>query len=182
LIIADVIPEGPAAAAGLQTGDIILSVDGKPLEDPSQLAGSVFRHKAGDELKVELLRGDERLQKTVAVLERPNSPGSLADLASYRKNLVRQLGVLAVTLDEKVNAILPGLRRLTGVVVAAVPAEYAGIDPGLRGGDVIYSINGQTVNKLEELRQVLDSKKTGDAIALLVEREGQLSYLAFELQ
>jgi S1-C subfamily serine protease len=92
------------------------------------------------------------------------------------------LGILAVTVDEKVTAILPDLRRLSGVAVAAVPAEYAGMNPGLVTGDVIYSLNSQSIASLDELRTALKDKKTGDPIAFLVERSGQLIYVTAALE
>jgi S1-C subfamily serine protease len=87
-----------------------------------------------------------------------------------------------VTVDEKVNAILPNLRRLSGVAVAAVPAEYAGLNPGLVAGDVIYSLNNRRIASLDELRDALKDKNTGDPIALLVERYGQLIYVTATLE
>lgn len=182
IIIADVLPDSSAAASGVEQGDIVLAIDGSPLEDGRQLMTAVFQHAPGQTLTLDLLRGKERLQKQVVVMEKPNSPGSLADLVNQQGHVVKQLGILALTLDEKVNAILPGLRRLTGVVVAAIPAEFAGLNPGLQSGDVIYAFNGNTINTLEELRAALAQKKSGDPVALLVERDSQFSYVAFELE
>ena len=90
--------------------------------------------------------------------------------------------MLALTLDEKVTPALPDLRRLSGVVVAAIPAEFAGLNPGLTAGDVIYELNGSRIATLQELRAALDSKKAGAPIALLVERYGQLIYVSFEVE
>jgi len=81
-----------------------------------------------------------------------------------------------------VTPVLPDLRRLSGVVVAAIPAEFAGLNPGLTAGDVIYELNGSRIGTVEELRAALDSKKVGAPIALLVERSGQLIYVSFELE
>ena len=131
---------------------------------------------------MEIQRGKERMSKTVAVLDRKNEPSQLEDLANYDTALVRQLGILAMTVDEKVTAILPDLRRLSGVAVAAVPAEYAGLNPGLVAGDVIYSLNNQRIASLDELRDALKDKKSGDPIALLVERYGQLIYVTAALE
>ncbi len=122
------------------------------------------------------------LARVIAILDRTNEPSQLEDLANYDAALVRQLGILAVTVDEKVTAILPDLRRLSGVAVAAVPAEYAGLNPGLVTGDVIYSLNNQRIASLDELREALKDKKSGDPIALLVERHGQLIYVTAALE
>jgi S1-C subfamily serine protease len=65
--------------------------------------------------------------------------------------------------------------------VAAVPAEYAGLNPGLLPGDVIYLLNNRRIASLDELRDALKDKKSGDPIALLVERFGQLIYVTATL-
>ena len=182
VILSDVSPHGAAEAAELEPGDVVLSIDGKPMTEARDLGLAVFQHAPGDQLTLEIQRGKTRMSKTVAVLERDSEPSQLEDLADYDTALVRRLGILALTLDDKVLPILPGLRRLTGVAVAAVPAEYAGLNPGLVTGDVIYSLNNQHVASVEELREALKGKKTGDPIAFLVERSGQLIYVTATLE
>jgi S1-C subfamily serine protease len=66
--------------------------------------------------------------------------------------------------------------------VAAVPAEFAGLNPGLLAGDVIYELNNQHLTSLDELRAALNDKKSGDPIVLLVERDGQLIYVTAALE
>ena len=182
VILSDVAPESAADAAGLEPGDVVLSIGGKPMREARDLILAVFQRAPGDQLSMEIRRGKERMSKTVAILERKNEPGQLEELANYDAALVRPLGILAVTVDEKVNAIMPDLRRLSGVAVAAVPAEYAGLNPGLVAGDVIYSLNNQSIASLDELRNALRDKKSGDPIALLVERSGQLIYVTATLE
>ncbi|MCX5736877.1 MAG: PDZ domain-containing protein [candidate division NC10 bacterium] len=131
---------------------------------------------------MEIQRGKQRMSKTVAILDRKNEPNQLEDLANESAALVRQLGILAVTVDERVTAILPDLRRLSGVAVVAVPAEYAGVNPGLVTGDVIYALNNQRISSLDGLRDALKDKKSADPIALQVERFGQLIYVTTALE
>jgi serine protease Do len=182
IILSDIVPRGSAEAVGLEPGDIVLAVDGKSIEYSRQLVAAVFQHVSGEEVTLDFQRGPERLKKTVGVLFRPKSTQDLDELASQDGHLVRRLGVLALTLDEKVTPSLPNLRRLSGVVVAAIPAEFAGLNPGLVAGDAIYELNRSRIGTIEELRAALDGKKAGDAIALLFERSGQLMYLSFELE
>jgi len=182
VILSDVLPEGAAEAAGLQQGDIVRAVDGKPVRETLQLSTALFEHCVGDEVVLEIQRGQEQMSKKVVLAERPPTPESLSELANSDANLVRRLGILALTVDAKVTAILPGLRRLTGVAIAAIPAEFAGLNPGLIAGDVIYELNGSRINSLEELRTTLDAKKTHDPIALLIERDSELQYVTLELE
>ncbi|QOY88804.1 trypsin-like peptidase domain-containing protein [Paludibaculum fermentans] len=182
VILSDVAPHGAADAAGLQPGDVLISIDGKPIREVRDLALTVFQRSPGDELKIVFQRGKEEMTKTVAVLERKNEPSLLADQASYEAALVRELGILAVTVDEKVTAILTDLRRLSGVAVAAVPAEYAGLNPGLVAGDVIYEVNTKAIASLDELKAAVKEQKKSDAVVLLVERMGQLIYVTATLE
>jgi len=182
VILSDVAPHSAAEAAGLEPGDVVLFVDGKPMREARDLVLAVFQRAPGDQLKMEIQRAKERMSTTVAIIERKNEPSQLEDLVNYDAALVRQLGILAMTVDEKVTAILPDLRRLSGVAVAAVPAEYAGLNPGLLAGDAIYELNNQRIASLDELRDALKNKKSGDPIALLVERLGQLIYVTAALE
>jgi serine protease Do len=182
IILSDVQPEGAADAAQIEPGDVVLTIDGKPMREARDLALAVFQHQPGDQLVLEIERGKEKMSKTVAVLERNSEPSQLQDLADYDSALVRRLGILALTLDEKVTPILPGLRRLSGVAVAAVPAEYAGLNPGLVTGDVIYSLNNQHIDSVDQLREALKGKKTGDPMTFLVERSGRLIYVTATLE
>jgi len=182
VILSDIAPDGAAEAAGLQPGDIVLAADGKPIEHSRQLMAAVFQHVFGEQITLDIQRGKDHLKQTVAVLARPKSPEDLTELASRDAHLVRRLGILALTLDEKVTPLLPDLRRLSGVAVAGIPAEFEGFNPGLIAGDVIYEMNGARVDTLEQLRAALDTKKVGAPMALLVERSKQLIYVSFELE
>lgn len=182
IILSDVAPHSAAEAAGIQAGDIILGVDGHPVRDSRQLMAALFQRAIGDEVSLQLERGGERVTKTVTVMERPATPDDLSQLANSEGQLIRRLGVLAVNLDDKSTELLGDLRRLSGVVVAGVSAEYVALNPGLLSGDVIYEFNAKRVASVDELRTALAAKHTGDPIALLIERSGQLQYVSFELE
>jgi serine protease Do len=182
VILSDVLPHGAGEAAGLEPNDIVLAIEGRPVMEARQVQAEVLQRAIGDKITLDILRGGETMQKTVAILERPNSPTGLADLVNGQSNLVRELGILAMTLDEKVTPSLPETRRLYGVVVAAIPAEFAAIDPGLKPGDVIYSLNTTKVRSLDELRTALKGLKPGDPVVLLTERDGTLGYVSFTLE
>jgi serine protease Do len=182
VILADVVPHGAAEAAGLQQGDVVLAVEGKPVTQSAQVQVAVMQHAVGDDITLDIQRGGEKMEKKVAVLERPNSPVGLADLVNGQANLVRELGILAMTLDAKVTPELPDTRRLYGVVVAAIPVEFAALNPGLNPGDVIYEMNSSKIRTLGELRDALAGLKPGNPVALLVEHDGTLGYVAFSLE
>jgi serine protease Do len=182
VILADVAPHSSAEASGLEQGDVVLAIDGKSVTQVTQVQTVILDHAVGDKITLDIQRGQEKSQKSIAILERPNSPIGLADLVNAQANLVRELGILAMTLDEKVAPELPDARRLYGVVVAAIPIEFAALNPGLHPGDIIYELNANKVKTLGELRDRLQGMKPGDPVALLTEHEGSLSYVSFKLQ
>jgi serine protease Do len=182
VILSDVVPRGAAEAAGLEQGDVVLAIDGHPVTQIRQAQAAILQIAVGDTIAVDIQRGGQKIQKKVAVLERPKSPVALADLVNSQSNLVRELGILAMTLDENVTPNLPDTRRLYGVVVAAIPAEFAALNPGLLPGDLIYELNANRVHSLDELRTALKRLKPGDPVALLTEHEGALGYVSFTLE
>jgi len=106
----------------------------------------------------------------------------LADLIDPDKNLVRRLGIIGLTLDKRTDGILPDLRVHYGVVVAALAASSSATANSLQVGDVIHEINGSIVAGVDDLRAALQKLKRGDPVALFIERDGGLQYLAFEIE
>jgi serine protease Do len=182
IIITDVTPHGAAEAAGLEPNDIVVSVNGRPVTEAREVEAEIQQHNIGDQISFDILRAGQPMHINVAVLERPKSPVALADIVNQTSDLIRELGILALTLDDKVTPVLPETRRLDGVVVAAIPAEYAVANPGLQPGDIIYELNGTKVKSVEELRAALQKIKPGDPVALLTEHDGTLGYVSFTLE
>jgi serine protease Do len=117
----------------------------------------------------------------VAVTERSDESEQLAALGSREENLIPELGIFAADLTPKLNEELGPFRRAAGVVVAARSAEGPILEDGFRAGDVIYALNREPVASAARLRELLRKLKSGDAVALQIERNGRLRFIAFEL-
>lgn len=178
VILADVIPNRPADTAGLQTGDIVLKVDGKPMENARQLMVNLYAKPIHGVVEVEVLRGSDTLTKRVVILEREDDLGRFAGLVRRESNLVPKLGILGLALDREVSSKFPGLRKSFGILVAALVRENSALEQG----DVVYSANGNDLSNLTELRTLLDGMNAGDSVVLYVERNGRLRYVEFPIE
>lgn len=182
VLVADVTPEGPADLAGVKIGDIILSANGRQLENARQLELSVYRSTANQKVKFDLLRRKEHLAVEVPVVEAPFDPERFADMVSPEKNLIQRLGLLCIPIDQKLAAMLPALRFGYGLVVAAGNATDLTSGTGLQVGDVIYSVNGEPVSTVDAFRKKLDEVKPGDSPVFQIERSGRLMFVTIELE
>ena len=180
VVIEDVIPDGPAAIAGLRPGDIVLSVNDKPVQNIRQFGLSLYSFAVGENVRLQIQRGKQAISYQVPVSEKQDVQERLADLVTKEEAKIPQLGILALTLDDKLMLLLPPLRNRFGVVVAGKETYGAYQGEGPLPGDVIYSVNGTLVDSIDSLRSALDDLKTADAIALQVERLGSLHYVVLE--
>ena len=183
VVVADVAPGSTAAAAGLKPGDMVLSLDGKPMENGRQFQIGLYRHAAGDVVTLEILREGQSSRVPVAMNERKDPFAGLSASIDPRQNLVPRLGILGVDLDARIIELLPVERVRSGVVVASTVAGALDADEGgLTVGDVIVAVNRTPVDGLAELRAAIEQLKTGDPVVLQLERGGELMYLAFTVE
>jgi serine protease Do len=181
VIISDLDPNGPAAAAGVQQNDIILAIDGRRLESARQLTVNVYRDAPGKKVVLLVQRGEQKIDISVETAEQPHDLDSLADLVDPVKNVVSQLGIVGIDINKTILELLPDLRRPQGVVVAARKANTPYSGPPLETGDVIYEVNHDVIANVAQLRQELESMKSGAAVVLLIERDSHLIYVPLEL-
>ena len=182
VLLADVTPEGPADQAGLQVGDIVLSVNGKPMQNARQMEINLYRYAVGEKVNVQVLREGDKHAYTVAVVERHDDPQRFADLVDPVKNTVRRLGILGIDIDQTVAALLPGLRKQYGIVVAARAGDSPYSGDTLQPGDVIHAVNNIVVASVAMLRQTLDLIKDNEPLVLQVERDGRFLYVTLEAE
>jgi serine protease Do len=180
VLIEDVVPQSPAETSGLMPGDVVLKVNGNPVQNIRQLALSLYSYAVGENATLEIRRDQQTRSYEVPVIEKQDLQGSLADLVAKEQNRIPELGIFALTLDEQLAPFLPGLRNRFGVVVAGKESEGAYLGESLMLGDIIYFVNGTRVHGVDSLRSTLDALKTADVIVLQVERLGSLRYVVLE--
>jgi len=182
VILGDVFPGGSADSAGLKEGDVILTLNGKVMENARQLEVNIYRHAIGERISLEVLRGAEKLKVDVAVAARDPDPERFSADVSVEKNRVQRLGVLGITLDAKTARELPPLRKHEGVLVAARVATAFPGEEQLLPGDVIYAVGRVPVKDLESLRSSVGALDAGKPVVVQLERQGKVRYLAVWLE
>jgi serine protease Do len=180
VLLEDVVPGGPADKAGLQVGDVVLSLGGRPLRNVRDLSLELYQYRIGDTVQLQVARGEKVFETTVAVTESQGDPERFADMVNPENNLVSKLGILGLTIDDKVLQVLSDLRLPGGVLVAAQTGapSYFGDQP--KEGDVIHAVNGRPIASVETLRSELERLKSEEPLVLQVERENSLMFLVLE--
>jgi serine protease Do len=182
IVVADVNPGGPGDQAGVKRKDVVVSLNGEAIQIAREFENAIYRRRPGDALKLVIQRSSSQLEITLTMAEKSDPADPLASLVSPENNLVKRLGILCVEIDKKVAEALPDLRRQYGLIVAAKAPGNESQFIDLQENDVIHSINNQVVTDLELFRKTIDDLKPGSAVALQVERNHRLQYVAFDIQ
>jgi serine protease Do len=182
VIIADVKPSGPAAAAGLQVQDIVVAADDRSVETLPQLSSALYLHRLDQVMKLEILRGDQKKTLYIPAIEHRDQMDQLFDTADPEKNLVPRIGILAVDLTPEIRNQFQSLRISSGVIVLGRAADLIMPDTGLQTGDIIHSLNITPILDMATLRATLMALKPGDPVVIQVERSDGLTYLSFEME
>jgi serine protease Do len=181
VVLGDVYPNSPAARAGLRINDVILSVDGKPMENARQFDVTLYARKPGSTVNIEVGRGLKRMTLPVQVIERRDETDRFRDLVTPEENLISRLGILGLDLTPELARMVPGIRDPQGVAVAGVAPDVQGAD-GPVPGDVIYAVNGERVRTLADLRTTIAGIAADSTAVIQVGRQGQLRFLTVTLE
>jgi serine protease Do len=181
VVLGDVYPDSPAAKAGLRINDVILSVDGKPMENGRQFDVTLYQRRPGTPVSLEVGRGLQRMTLRVPVVERREEADRFRDLVTPEQNLISRLGILGLDLTPELARLISGLRDAHGVVVAGVALD-AEETSGPLPGDVIYGVNGTRVRTLSDLRIAINQVAPAGTAVLQVGRQGQLRFLTVTVE
>lgn len=182
VIVSDVAPGGPAEKGGLQSGDVILTLDGKVMENGRQFDVNLYRRSEGETVEIEYLRGDKKDTAKVNVVFREEELERVSELFQPETSLIRTLGIFGVSMSDQVAQMLPVLKKQYGVVVMGKAADAPYWSREFKAGDVIHALNTKLITSVDQLRSELDSLRSGSPVALQVERRGKLFYVSYEVE
>ena len=174
-LVGDVSPNSPAQKAGLQSGDVILSLNNTPILESNQLRMNISMMETGQNVKLKVFRNGQTQELPAMTAALPGA--KVAKNESNHSNENSGLdGVSVESLDAE-TAQQSGLSPNTkGVVVTGVDPASAAAAAGLKQGDVIQEVNHSKIANMNDLSSAL-TKSNGESL-LLVNRNGNKLYLA----
>ncbi|MFE0754841.1 DegQ family serine endoprotease [Inquilinus sp. NPDC058860] len=186
-LVAGVTEGGPAAKAGIETGDVILQFDGKPITESRRLPRVVADTPVDKQTSVQVWRkgASKDLPVTLGELEAAEESGLLASTTDSQSDSSKPqaLDALGVTL----SALTDALRKQysladdqKGVVVTAVTGGSPAAEKGLKPGDVIVEVGQAEVSAPADVAKKIDEARNGGrkSVLLLVESGGDLRFVA----
>lgn len=188
-IVASLTPKGPAAAAGIEPGDIILEFDGKEVNEKNRLSRIVGETEVGKNVQVKLWRKGKEITVTAKLGEFETSTESVVTEPS--KGAKPQSAELTEILGLKISKLTASLAQqyqvgenVEGIVVVNVSSDSAAATTGLRPGDIIVEANQKEINTPEEfVKQVEEAKKLNRKnITLLINRRGEMIFFTIKLE
>ncbi|MGA9116029.1 MAG: PDZ domain-containing protein, partial [Bacteroidota bacterium] len=180
---------GGGERAGLREQDVILSVDGRTVNEANELQSYIAQRRLGDIVTLKIFREGKSLEKRVTLRAREDSEAVAAaegdreegeEPGNTETSLMLEelgMGVRSLTPEEKRRLEVPG-----GAAVESVKPYGEAFNRGMAAGDVILEADRKDVRSADDLRRIVEGRKKGDSMLLRVRRQaGGTTYVAVQI-
>ena len=175
VLVQDVIPEGPAARAGIQSGDIIVRYQGNAVNNSKQLRNAVAATAPGTRTKLILFRDGQERQLEIVIQSQDPQPRGSRNEPSQSSATTLGITVQTLTTDQARQLALTSQEQ--GVLVTQVAPGSLAARAGLRRGDLLLDVGGQSIDSAAEFREVLKNVDPSTGVRLQVKRGNTRSFV-----
>ena len=180
-LVTEVIPNGPAAKAGIKRGDIIVEFNSQKVANRTQLRNLAAQAKPRSEVKIGLLRDGKKMEVFAVLTERPiEHAEETPQKEQPEEQTSKKLGLSIQNLTPDIAQQL-GYQNEHGVVVVNVASGSPADDTGFQQGDLIKEVNKVAIRTVQDFNRVIKGLKSGDSVAMLVRRGQNIFYVAIQL-
>ena len=176
VLVGDVSSDGPAAAAGMQHGDVIVSLNSEPIKDIASFRNQVAMMKPDTSVTLDVLREGQHKNFTLEIGKLPEN-ASVSD--DGKQSTESSWGLSVQALNQQLAEQL-GVNVTNGVVVTGVDPTSVAAASGIRPGMVITEVNRKPVNNTKEFDEAIKDSKDANSLLLLVQAAGHTQYLVLE--
>ena len=186
VLISGVEDDSPAAKAGLEDGDVVVSFNGAKIGEPDDLREAVRGLEPGTEAKMEVVQNGKTKTLTVTVGERPeeqwglflgpDAPRAPEFHRAFAMMAGPRLGIQAHELSDELGAYF-NAKQGDGVLVLGVDEESVAAGAGVKAGDIVQKIGDEKIAGVEDLRASLRDFEEGDEFTITVLRHGKTQSL-----
>jgi len=176
-LVAKVLPDSPAEAAGIRVGDVIVRFDNHEVINSATLPPIVGSSKVGVALPVEVVRNARSRTIMVNLGELPDDGEMEAQATVPESPKTNRLGIIVSPLTEEQRS---EYSVSSGVAVTQV-ADGAAAHAGVRKGDIILSVDNKPVQDVGQFNKMIEALQPGKSVAILVQRNGSPTFLALKV-
>lgn len=152
-LVSDVAPDSPAAEAGLQGADVVIAVNGKPVESPEALDYRVATLPVGETVAIDLLRNGRQIQANITAVAPPGGSAQPVEISGNGPFSGIRVAELSPALAQRLRVPIGE----AGVVVVDLARGSPAARIGLRPGDIVRELNGEEVATTEQMKQLAES-------------------------
>jgi serine protease Do len=167
-LVQDVTAGSPGARAGIRTYDVIVAIDGKPIDSNDALIQMIAAREPGSSATVQVIRDGRPLNFTVKLAERPQRERAALDPEQPRPSAQRGplLGLSVRDLDAQFISRYRLPQGTQGVIVSRVEPMSPAFDADIERGHIVLEINRQRIQSIEDYRRLTDSARPGDILTM----------------
>jgi len=166
VLVTEVFPGDPADEAGIKPKDIVLSVNGKKVENTRELSKLIADTSVGDTVNIKVLRNG--IEKKIGVKIVKKEDDRITGLTPSKGNEY-ELGIRVSELTTEIARHF-NITEAVGVIVIDVESESQGMEAGIRVGDIIKEINHQPIETVKDYKNGIEKLKKGDPIQMFIKR------------